>query len=259
MPNSSLVSKQTRSVLAALFLLAQCAALCQSAPFTVTIANSASPRNSVMSRSFGSFVRVSDQRVDVSGSLVDLIMTAYQLKEYQIVGGRDWVERGQLQEYDIVIGTQVGGVPQVDQLPRMLQAVLADRFRLKFHRDTKELPAFDLVAGEGGPKFTVAAPCPANRGDLCARELIGMGPLGVMHYGNMSVSSLVTLLSGRLHCDVRDKTGAAGTFGYREMIFASSADAVSTALQEQLGLKLIPATESTEILVIDYAEKPSVN
>jgi uncharacterized protein (TIGR03435 family) len=82
-------------------------------------------------------------------SLKDLIATAYNVKAFQITGP-DWI--GDMsQRVDIVAKMPEGAT--VDQAPQMLQALLADRFKLVVHRETKEHPVMALVVGKGGPKL----------------------------------------------------------------------------------------------------------
>ncbi len=80
-------------------------------------------------------------------SLKDLIMVAYKVKTYQITGP-DWLGT---QHFDIVARMPEGS--SKDDAPKMLQALLEDRFKLKVHRVTQEHPVQALVVGKGGPKM----------------------------------------------------------------------------------------------------------
>lgn len=83
-------------------------------------------------------------------SLKDCIRTAYRVKDFQ-VQGPDWIESAR---FDIVARLPAGS--SKDQIPEMLQALLADRFKLTLHRETKEHPIYALVVGKGGAKLKPA-------------------------------------------------------------------------------------------------------
>src|SRR5437763_800466 len=85
-------------------------------------------------------------------SLRDLIMAAYEVKSFQITGP-DWMTA---QRFDIVAKLPEGATKE--QAPKMLQALLAERFGLTLHRDNKEVPVYALMVGKGGPKFKESAP-----------------------------------------------------------------------------------------------------
>jgi len=178
-------------------------------------------------------------------------MLAYHLNDYQIEGGRDWTDSiGRMQYYDIAITTRSGRNPLPDQVPPMLDTVLADRFRLKFHRETKELPGFDLVVGADGPKFAVG------------RSAVGPSPTissSRAYTGNLYVTGLARLLAFELRHPVRDKSGVSGVLVFAESIYDPPDKVAFAEVQDQLGLQLVPATVPVEVLVIDHAERPSEN
>lgn len=139
----------------------------------------------------------------------------------------------------------------------MFQAMLADRCKLKVHFETKELPAYDLVIAKGGLKMKESTP------DEKSMERAGQGTVTGRAMG---IETLVAILpkDGRL---IVDKTG----LGDRRFDFdlqwmpdnrhtdADSGPSVFTALEEQLGLKLMSSKAMGKILVIDHMEKPSPN
>jgi uncharacterized protein (TIGR03435 family) len=98
-------------------------------------------------------MKVDAARVDIGMfSLMDLICKAYDVKQYQ-VSGPPWLTA---QRFDIVAKLPEGGTKE--QVPQMLQALLADRFKLAIHRSTKEQSVYGLVVGKGGPKLKQAEP-----------------------------------------------------------------------------------------------------
>jgi uncharacterized protein (TIGR03435 family) len=142
----------------------------------------------------------------------------------------------------------------------MLQALLAERFQLAFHRTTKEMPVYWLVAGKKGPKLYEVK-------DDGGGAQIGSDSAHRFSARNISVAQFAESLSREQQVDrpVLDGTGVAGIFNITLDFAAgdSSDDAsgpsIFTALQEQLGLKLEPGKGPVEILVIDRAEKPTGN
>jgi uncharacterized protein (TIGR03435 family) len=140
----------------------------------------------------------------------------------------------------------------------MLQSLLADRFGLRIHYESKVQPVYELVAAKGGPKMK---PLPADqkpgwgkfgRGEITLRER----PIAMLAY-------CLTQLAGR---KVVDKTGLMGNYDIDlkwapddQQISLDTGPTLFTALQEQLGLKLEPAKAPVEVLVIDHIEKPSPN
>jgi uncharacterized protein (TIGR03435 family) len=87
-------------------------------------------------------------RVDIGYlSLSDLILLAYKVKQHQLVGP-DWMKN---ERFDILAKMPEGGTKE--QVPEMLQALLADRFKLSFHKETKEQNVYGLTVGKGGPKL----------------------------------------------------------------------------------------------------------
>jgi uncharacterized protein (TIGR03435 family) len=144
----------------------------------------------------------------------------------------------------------------------MMQAMLADRCKLKAHRETKEMPVYDLVIAKGGLKMKEAAT------DEVDAETMKSG--GAMTARALSTDSLVYAFSGMVGRMIVDKTGLAGKKFDFELAWTpddrrgadSAADAgpsLFTALEEQLGLKLVPSKGPVEVIVIDHIEKPSAN
>jgi uncharacterized protein (TIGR03435 family) len=101
-------------------------------------------------------ISVDSARVDIGSlPLGDLIRIAYHLKPYQ-VAGPDWIKS---ERFDIVAKIPEG--VSKDKFPEMLQALLADRFKMATHRETKDHPAYALLVGKNGPKLKDAEPLPA--------------------------------------------------------------------------------------------------
>jgi uncharacterized protein (TIGR03435 family) len=148
--------------IAAILALAVCSALSQTpaaAPaFEVASVKPSPPLdvNAIMSGKMHVGMKTDAARVDIGFmSLADLIRIAYRVKPYQI-SGPDWMGA---QRFDIQAKMPDGA--STDQVPEMLQALLADRFKLVLHRDTTEHPVYALIVGKGGSKLKESAPDPA--------------------------------------------------------------------------------------------------
>jgi len=143
----------------------------------------------------------------------------------------------------------------------MMQAMLADRCQLKVHRETRDLPVYDLVVARGGLKMKEA---PTDEKD--AETMSG----SKMTARALSTDSLVYAFSGMVGRMIVDKTG----LGDKKFDFevkwtpddrraadnaADAGPSFFTALEEQLGLKLVPSKGPVEVIVIDRIEKPSAN
>jgi len=194
------------------------------------------------------------------------IRGAYDVQESQIVGGPKWVGEDR---YDI--DAKAAGPAGDRELMAMLQSLLSERFKLAFHRETRELPGYALVVGKTGLKAMHSQPEAESRSNS-SREAIDAAAC--------SMHQLAQKLSEVIHLPVADLTGVEGAFDFQlkwmpEDMQAkppSSGDrpgavpadlangpSVFAALQEQLGLKLEPRKVPTEVLVIDHAEKASEN
>jgi uncharacterized protein (TIGR03435 family) len=248
-----------KSILAALFLIAQCATLCQPAPIPAIGAVSIKPHafppdNRNAHIVWEATLNLSEKQIDFSGSLPGLVMKAYRLGDYQVVGAPDWLdESGNLQHYDVAFAKPRKPDRVMSELPQILQNVLSERFHLEFHRETREVPGYDLVVDEHGPKFK-AGPPGATTNRLPFRYTSSRN-----YTTGLSVTGLVGLLAFELHRPVIDKTGISGIFDFAESVYDPPEKALFPEVEEQLGLKLIPATETIEVLVIDHVERPSEN
>ncbi len=208
--------------------------------------------------------------ITINTTLGDLITFSYGMHLKQITGAPAWVET---EKFDIEAKPEAEGQPNDKQLKTMLQKLLAERFKLAFHRDKKELSVYALTVGKGGPKLTKSAADPNSLPGLGFR---GMGDLISR---NASMADFAGLLQGAvLDRPVLDQTGLAGRFdfgmkwtpdqfqfvgmGAKVPPPSAAADAppdLFRAIQEQLGLKLEPTKAQAEVLIIDHVEKPSAN
>jgi bla regulator protein blaR1 len=224
-------------------------------------------------------------------TLQTLIRDVYRVQESQIAGPADLLNSDR---YDIEarmeksVADELRKLDPYQSLPerqRMLQSLLADRFKLTIHRESKELPVYALAIAESGPKLQEA-----QHGDTYANGIKGPdgrpGGPGNIRIGRdtltgqaLSMADFVRALSDQLGRPVLDKTGLTGRYDLNLQwtpddsqlpMFkatgtpsasqsAASGSSLFTTMQDQLGLKLESQDSPVEILVIDHVEKPSEN
>jgi uncharacterized protein (TIGR03435 family) len=180
---------------------------------------------------------------------------AYGVQDSQIIGP------GSLDSdrYDIV--AKADGPTTDAQMKLMMQALLADRFKLVFHHDKKELKAFSMTVAKSGAKFHEAA---------------GDGPSSRQNSANGTVAKSMTMkewadfLSGPLRTPVVDKTGLSGKYDFvldfttylpqdMQSMRPDATGVLMAALQGEMGLKLELQKEMVDVMVVDHVEKPSAN
>jgi uncharacterized protein (TIGR03435 family) len=235
-------------------------------------------------------------RLIVTNALVrNLIATAFAMADPQsminarILGGPDWIGS---ERYDINAKANIEFRPSPDgparELLVMIRSLLEERFKLKAHMDTRELPIYELVIARAdrrlGPEMrkpaadcdaAIAAgiPPPRQAGEPPPCGLMG-GPARTIA-GGATMQQLVGNLSNRVERLVVDKTGLAGRFAFTlawtpdRMPTADpppgippidpNGPSLFTALQEQLGLKLEATKGPVEVLVIDSVEHPTAD
>jgi bla regulator protein BlaR1 len=234
----------------------------------------------------GSYIRPSPGRLIITNmALRRMIMLAWRIQEFQIADAPGWIATA---FYDVEAKTgSAVSVQQKEEL--MLRSLLEDRFGLRFHWETKTLPAYALTASRTGLKLQEAKPgsciaidpnnppehvAPEDRNRVCGAGWWGRDTL-MMKHGDMAI--LANDLSYLLSRTVVDKTGLTGPYDV-DLKFApdqaiagipgptgdappagDAGPTIFTALQDQLGLRLEPAKAPVEILVIDRIERPSEN
>jgi uncharacterized protein (TIGR03435 family) len=195
---------------------------------------------------------------------------------------------------DLLRGLQIEAITETHQSTAMiqgpmLQAILEDRFKLKLHRDTKEGPVYSLTLGKGSSKLKpfeegscikvqplpVSSPSPGQR--YCDDLISARNPASI-NAEEITLNELCQLLDLVMDRPVIDNTGITGKYDFHlsfsrdestsqlpplpEVPSAASEPTdptIFTAVQEQLGLKLVATKGPVEALVIDHVEKPSPN
>jgi bla regulator protein BlaR1 len=177
--------------------------------------------------------------------LRSLIMIAYDVTPRRISGAPAWLESDL---FDIV-ATLPHGSPK-EQVKPMLQALLADRSSLTFHREMRDYPIYALIIAKDGAKLK-----PSGQ-DQPSSIKTSKGHLEMRH------TDLETLAKNLTAPDrpVLDTTGLKGFFDITlDWSPDDTGPSIFTAIQEQLGLKLEPGKSPIEFIVIDNVEKPSAN
>ena len=203
--------------------------------------------------------------------VADLIGFAYEVQEKQIIGGPAWMTHDR---FDILAKPDIQGVPTPTQMRSLVRKLLADRFRLTFHRDKREMPAYVLTVAKTGSK-------------LKRTEFKGPG----MSFGIVPEASGVSLpvrnatiyeFSGVLQSMVLDRpvvdnTGLRDHYDFALLFMPDesqfnghppispktdapdAAPSLSEAIRQELGLKLESRKAAVDVIAIEHVEKPSAN
>jgi uncharacterized protein (TIGR03435 family) len=197
-------------------------------------------------------------------SLGQLVVFAYGVDGFQVSGGARWVHSTDLygpDVYDVTAKAEGEAVPTEDQFRQMLQALLADRFQLRIHREAREMPVYELAIAQNGPKLRAASRDPG------AQTVWTSGVVNSLYAAKKtSMKTLAWMLQSQVGRPVVDKTGLSGSYDF-ELQYApgnpppadATAPSIFTAVQEELGLKLESGRASFPVMVIDGAERPSGN
>jgi uncharacterized protein (TIGR03435 family) len=218
-------------------------------------------------------------------TLRTLLNYAHDLRDFRIIGGPAWTSSDRWE-----VSAKAEGAVGAREMRRLVQRLLADRFALKTHPETRELPIYNLVLARGdgrlgsqikpaafdcepflnGERRTVDAPLDSTTGvSRCATNIGVGGGVRRVRYRGVSLSRVGVLLSTVVNRVIVDKTGLSGSYdvelafqddtafigdGRRRQLDAPS---LLTGLQEQLGLKLEPSRGPVEVLVIDSVSRPT--
>jgi uncharacterized protein (TIGR03435 family) len=193
-------------------------------------------------------------------SVASLVMFAYAIHPKQIVDEPEWVRT---ERYDIEGKPDVPGEPSLKQQQEMLQKLLAERFKLHFNREKRELSVYAIQVAKGGPKLKAAAD-PNAEAD---QEGEGHGTETTQIYTSATMKDFAMGMNFFMDRPVVDQSGLTGKYDFRvrytnDEVRATDPNAppgMFTAIQEQLGLKLQPEKTATDVLAIDHVERPSEN
>ena len=247
-----------------LLALALAAAYAQSPAFEVAWVKPSDPDGTMSIRRSGYRI------VFTNTSLEFLITWAYHIPGDRLHGKPSWLDSVR---YDVTANATQDNLPapprqpgQPSQFQKMMQALLAERFKLVLHRETRQLPIYALVVAKGGPKIRLTEG-PAVMG----QTPFSMPARGRLIGTQVSAEMLATVLSDQLSHSVQDQTGLKGVFDFKlewepdaspESPDDSPAAAdvrtgtsVFAAIQDQLGLRLEARKGPVEVLVVDHIER----
>jgi uncharacterized protein (TIGR03435 family) len=216
-------------------------------------------------------------------TLKTILQQAYNIREDLISGGPGWIGasafdiEGKISPADADKLKAMTNEQRNLAMRQMLQHALTDRFKLQTHIETKTLPVYELVLAKGGSKLKEADPNDTYANGIKGPDGIGkpgsmrMQP-GKLEGQGIAISGLINTLARNIERTVIDKTGLTSKYDFilawkpdegpaGQDNGASDANApdLFTALEEQLGLKLVSDKGPVVTLVIDHAEKPTEN
>jgi uncharacterized protein (TIGR03435 family) len=190
-----------------------------------------------------------------NASLKTLIRNAYGVLSFQLDNEPAWLDT---EMYDIQATTGTTESISSESLKLLLQNLLAERFALQVHWETRESTVYALLLDKGGPKFQ---PGTAEHPGMNTQK----GPERVTMTGTAQTMAVLTSnLGNQLGRFAVDKTGLSGVWDFtlswdRQATADSTGPSLFTALREQLGLRLEAQKGPVEILVIDRADHASEN
>ena len=196
-------------------------------------------------------------------TLKALIQLSYAVDDFHISGGPNWLKTALFN-----LEAKASSPASEEQMKAMIRTVLADRFKLKVHRETQEVSVYALVVEKAGPKIQPLK----DASGPSSKNGFGVGT-GTLTANRVSLASLALVLSRLLGRPVFDRTGLRGTYDFKlehdqssvkeAMVglgnVPSEGASIFTAVRETLGLRLNPEKNPMDILIIDSAERPSDN
>jgi len=194
--------------------------------------------------------------------LENLIEAAYNVRDYQTVGGPNWLRSD---KWDIDAKTD--GPTTFTQKNQMLRTLIVERFGLKFHREMKDIPGYVLAIAKNGPKLHEV-----KEGEVSSTPAGTTVQSGLIVGRQVRMMDWVGLFASVLRCPFEDNTGLTGKYDFRlewapDEIQSHGGEAadpnrpsIFAALQEQLGLKLEARKFPVEMFVIDHVDRvPTAN
>jgi uncharacterized protein (TIGR03435 family) len=208
------------------------------------------------------YVHATGQVSMTAATLEAIVRRAFDLKAYQIIGP-SWLST---ERYDIVAKLPEGSTPE--QIPLMLQSLLAERFSFQASHEMRHLPVYQLSVSKGGAHLQPAT------GESSVRAG-GSGPVRRIH-GQINIPNLISFISASLDRPIVDDTGLDPSINY-QIDIEWSPDGVASAgqhagaddpgrpdlfsaLQRELGLRLEPKHYPVDVLVIEHVDRvPTAN
>jgi len=251
-------------VVAGLTVLASLVAVGQEATIKPTFDVASVKPSTEQDRIIGLFTYPGGRITATNYTLKMLIHEAYNIEVFRILGGPHWAgeDRYNIDAKPPSSSESSKWVPANIKTPpnpemrQMLQALLAERFQLSVHTDTRKESVYALVVAKGGPKLKEPA-------STTVQPFVSFLPHGLSGQ-NATIDQLVERLARILGRPVLNHTGIQGNFDFLidyppDDVATDPTVLVLSAIQAQLGLKLETQPGSIDVIVIDHAEKPSGN
>jgi uncharacterized protein (TIGR03435 family) len=211
-------------------------------------------------------------------SVRNLITLAYGLRDFQLKGGPNWIDS---ESYDVIAKAPAGRSPDAPDAPQesmsqrttrfervqeRLRSLLADRFALVVHRESRDQPVYFLTIAKSGAKLVLV---PSPNGPPRKEEGRGRSQGFAV-----TIEMLVAALSNATHLQVIDRTGFTGRFDYTlnwdpastslnanpdAPLPNTAAPTIFSDVQEQLGLRLESGKAPVDVVIIDHVDHPSAN
>lgn len=198
----------------------------------------------------------------INRTVETMLMAGYGVQKSQIVGAPHWIET---EKWDVQGVPDVLGRPSLKQMQSLIRKVLAERFGLKLHRDSKELSVYAITVAKGGEKMVRSMGDPNGLPDENDNASNG---LVTMRVTNMPMTDFAMIFQFFLDRPAVDQTGLTGRYDFQlkwtpdEGRVAADGNAppgLFTAIQEQIGLKLEPVKAPALVLMIDAVQRASGN
>jgi uncharacterized protein (TIGR03435 family) len=199
-------------------------------------------------------------------SIMHMLVNAYEIRPGLISGLPGWADSARFDVAAKIVDYDPKSNLTREQRRAMLAAMLEERFHLKVHIETKELPVYELVLAKDGSKLKASpGPVGVDSGNM---DVHSSGGIVELSAAGVPMASLALNLSAPLDRTVIDKTGLKGGYDFHLKWTADNApqplpdDApplLFTAIQEQLGLRLQAAKGPVDTLVVDHVEMPTEN
>ena len=238
------------SSVAALLLLAT-ACLVQAPPAfeTTSVKPNRSMHNGISNRFSPGSARWTNVSLDA------LIEDLYRIKDYQLEGAPGWIKSDR---WDIE--GKAASPASTPEMYVMMKALLADRFQLRFHYETKQRPVYHLTVAKGGPKLVTAHPQDENHrwGTTPGR--------GSLTMNGTTMQNFAYWLSVQFNQAILEETGLTGNYDLK-IEWKDDADttddptrpSIFTAVKDRLGLDLRAGKGPVEVFVIDHVERATAN
>jgi uncharacterized protein (TIGR03435 family) len=187
-----------------------------------------------------------------NASLRLLITWTYDIGDERLVGAPGWLDSARFD----VTAKAPNENPTLDELHSMMKSLLTDRFKLRVHTETKDLPMYTLDVDKNGPKVHLLdAPLAVNH------DPFKMSESGRLTGTSVTATMLAKVLTNQLGHFVRDNTGFKGVFDFTlewrpdsASVDADTRASIFTAVREQLGFKLTSGRAQVEVIAIDHVE-----